>query len=495
MSASRAHAPRRLAGLALVALLPTILLFPFRHAAFVSDDFDAVLRPPPSSVAELVLVERGHSPGDPARYRPLVRASYLANRTWSGRDPAGYHLTNTALHGVNAALLGALVTTMTGTTVGGLAAGALFAIHPATHENVVWISGRTWPTAALFVLIALLAATDARPPLRALGWASLLVASALAFASYEASVSLPGLVALAVFVTAGGPLSHRSRHALRIALPVAALVGAYLVFRAFVLGSSEAHAMGAPWPIVRFNLRGLTTRALACGGCMTGASPLASTAFLTTASLAAVSTVLAWTAGRTPAATTAASPLGGWWFGLGAFAMAFVPFVTFPGYTDRFAYLALAGLCAALGSGIGAVTSVASAKIRLVLAVVVLMLVAGVGALWVRQYRLEARDWVEAGEIATAIREQAVRRLPDPAEGAPIRFYRVPMNHGVAVVYITFFTEAMRDAWGRPGLDVRFERGTTDKEILDAVLAGTGGEAVFAWDDGTRTLHLLRRPE
>lgn len=506
MSASRANSLRHLAGLAVVALLPTLLLFPFRHAAFVSDDFDALLRPPPASIAELVLVERGHSPGDPARYRPVVRASYLLDRAWYGRDPSGYHLTNTAIHGANAALLGALVSTLTGTPVAGLAAGALFAIHPATHENVVWISGRTWPTAALFVFLALLAAARppgpraAEPALAFRGrfvYAALaLVFSALAFASYEASVSLPGLVALVAFLSAGGPLPHRVRRTLVVFLPALLLVVAYLVFRATVLGSSEAHAMGAPWSIVRFNLRGVTTRALACGGCMTGASPLASAAFLVTASLGVVATLLAWTVGR--ARRSAGSParaLHGWWFGLGTCAMAFVPFVTFPGYTDRFAYLAVAGVCAALGSGIGAATMAGSKKARAALALVVLALAGGAGALWIRQYRLEARDWVEAGEIATTIRDQAVRRLPNPSPAAPIRFYRVPMNHGVAVVYITFFTEAMRDAWGRPELDVRFERGTTDKEILDAVLAGEGAEAVFAWDGETGTLHLLRRPE
>jgi len=76
-------------------------------------------------------------------YRPAVFFSYALDYALWGRAPAGFHLTNLLLHGLNAVLL-VLVTTRMGLRPRfAFLAGAIFALHPVQADAVAYISGRT----------------------------------------------------------------------------------------------------------------------------------------------------------------------------------------------------------------------------------------------------------------------------------------------------------------------------------------------------------------
>lgn len=129
-----------------------------------------------------------------------------------GLDPAGYHLTNVLLHGLNAAVffllaLRLLRLAVTGTPAGairlGAAAAALaFALHPLRVESVAWVTERRDVVSGLFALLTVLAYLRAREPgeARPAVWRCLsLVAFYLAVMSKSIVVSVPVVLVLLDF--------------------------------------------------------------------------------------------------------------------------------------------------------------------------------------------------------------------------------------------------------------------------------------------------------
>lgn len=473
-------------GLVGIILLPAIVLLHARHAGFVADDFAVALEPVRWSVTGLLGTDWGHSPGDPARYRPVVTVLYGIDQLVGRGRPFAFHVTNFLLHGVAAALLALLARRLTGSRAAGIVAGVLFVLHPAVHENVVWISGRTHSTATVFVLAAL--ALLARPPGQVSPTASALAifSAWAALSSYEAAVTVPGAVAMVVWLQAGSlPAPSRLRHVARTTLPYAVLVVAYLVFRRVGLSSSEATAITLDPAVAWSNARALAVRLLACGSCGLGGTAAQSTTFWATAGTLALSG-----AGAALSARTEKGARAPWLAGAALAAIWFVPFATFPGYTDRFAYASVAGLSLALATGL-----VALARRRppatLAIALAVALPMAG---LWTRQLRLTAADWIAAGAIAEAIPSQARTLLPTPPTGATLRFFRVPLNHGRAYVFITSFHVAIARAYGRDDLDVRFEHAQEDEAIARAVRERGACEAVLWWDGAAGRVQLAAGP-
>jgi hypothetical protein len=86
--------------------------------------------------------------------RPLVLASLLVDRALWGSWAGGYHLTNLVLHAANALLTWGLALTLGLRGPAALAAGLLFAAHPAATEAVCAVSFRTDLLAALLSLSA-----------------------------------------------------------------------------------------------------------------------------------------------------------------------------------------------------------------------------------------------------------------------------------------------------------------------------------------------------
>jgi tetratricopeptide (TPR) repeat protein len=99
-------------------------------------------------------------------YRPVVIAVYAVEHALYGTHPAGYHVVNILLHALATWLAFRLFTRLMSARAAWIGA-ALFAAHPAHVEAVAGVVGRAEVLSAALVLAALLLHTRARPPLRA----------------------------------------------------------------------------------------------------------------------------------------------------------------------------------------------------------------------------------------------------------------------------------------------------------------------------------------
>jgi tetratricopeptide (TPR) repeat protein len=99
-------------------------------------------------------------------YQPLTWLSFAVDHALWAMNPAGYHLTNVALHALNAALVYALALVLCrvdgrldirpsrwAATAGAL----LFAVHPLRVESVAWVVERKDVLSGCFLLLSLLA--------------------------------------------------------------------------------------------------------------------------------------------------------------------------------------------------------------------------------------------------------------------------------------------------------------------------------------------------
>lgn len=178
--------------------------------------------------------EQGERAGRSDYYRPVVTATYIADRARHGLDPGGYHATNVALHGAVAGLFAVFLARLgLGAATTGLAA-LLFAVHPMAAESVAWVSGRTDVLGLLFVLAALVADGGAQSRRRALLAA---LWTFLACCSKEFGVVTPALLVL--LDRRGGPLRSRVLHH----LPAILAVALYFGLRYAALGHAAAAAV------------------------------------------------------------------------------------------------------------------------------------------------------------------------------------------------------------------------------------------------------------
>lgn len=160
---------------------------------FLSDDFAQI-----GKVLEGDLsVTWGQSHG--GFFRPLFILSYFIDtRLWT-REPAGFHLTNLTLHGLNAVLVLRLARSLmhdarlsTGEQRAVALGGALvFLLHPSHTEAVTWISGRADVLSTFFTLLSMLAFVSHARTRRPAPLALSLALCALALLSKEAAISVP----------------------------------------------------------------------------------------------------------------------------------------------------------------------------------------------------------------------------------------------------------------------------------------------------------------
>jgi len=96
---------------------------------------------------------------------PLTWISLQIDHALYGKEPAGYLLTNAALHAASSALLFAALLAMTGSLAPSAFAAAVFAVHPLHVESVAWASERKDVLAGFFWMLGMLAwARYARAP-------------------------------------------------------------------------------------------------------------------------------------------------------------------------------------------------------------------------------------------------------------------------------------------------------------------------------------------
>jgi len=182
-------------------------------------------------------------------YRPLTIWSLALNHRFTGSGPAGYHVTNLVLHGLNSGivvLLGAALGLGPGPA---LAAGLLFASHPVHVEAVAPVVGRSELLAALFVILAWLCHLEIRRRSapreapgsrsrrdRAVAWllhGGIACFFAAGLLSKENAVVLIALAGLSDLVRRGPRITARRRWGPFITM--AAVLALYLIARAAVL--------------------------------------------------------------------------------------------------------------------------------------------------------------------------------------------------------------------------------------------------------------------
>jgi len=149
--------PRRNRRLAFAALLAVVALayYPAFHAGYIWDDDSYVTANPTLALPGAEGLRRiWFEPRSSPQYYPVVFTSFWAETAAGGFRPALSHFVNILLHGINAALIFALLSRL-GVPLAWLSA-AIFALHPVHVETVAWIAERKNLLSACFTLIAAL---------------------------------------------------------------------------------------------------------------------------------------------------------------------------------------------------------------------------------------------------------------------------------------------------------------------------------------------------
>lgn len=168
-------------------------------------------------------------------YRPLQALSNLIDYQMWGLSPAGFHLTNIALHAATALMLYTVAVGLLGRARAAVIAALLFVVHPIHTEAVAYVSGRSDPLAALLLLAALWGFSRYGRTEHLAWLGASLTCFALALLAREASLALLFLLPLI-------DATNRSRHEPvslarlgRRLLPYAGVLLAYVLVRRAVI--------------------------------------------------------------------------------------------------------------------------------------------------------------------------------------------------------------------------------------------------------------------
>jgi len=172
-----------------------------------------------------------------AYYRPLTVLSFALDHSLHGENPAGYHLTNSILHTLNALLLLALLLRQRADVRVALLLSAAWALHPRLTEAAAWVSGRTDVLATTFCFLALLVHRS-----RSLG-RSLIAGGLLFLGLASKEVALAGLAAVVVKELCGrAPEPRRPdewKRGLVFTLPLLGALLAYAGLRLSALAGTQ----------------------------------------------------------------------------------------------------------------------------------------------------------------------------------------------------------------------------------------------------------------
>jgi hypothetical protein len=193
-------------------LLTAIAYFPTLHAGFIWDDNAYVTHNQQLRTVDglgIIWFQPGGVPH--VQYYPLTLSTFWLEYHLWGLRPAGYHLVNVLLHGLNAVLLAGVLWRLA--VPGAWLATALFALHPVHVESVAWITERKNVLSGLFYLLSLGAALHVFLPAaattqrqRAWGWYLLAVVFfACALLSKTVTCSLPAVLVLLIWWKRGWP--------------------------------------------------------------------------------------------------------------------------------------------------------------------------------------------------------------------------------------------------------------------------------------------------
>jgi tetratricopeptide (TPR) repeat protein len=183
---------------AALVLLCLAVYAPVRHHAFVNYDDRVAIVENPNLVGGLSLASVRKAFAEPRFYNyiPLTAVSLQVDHALHGLEPAGYLLTNVALHAATCVLLFFALAAMTGLPIPSAFVAAVFAVHPLHVESVAWATARKDVLSGLFFAAALLgwAAYVRRPgPVR---YAAVAVAFGLGLLAKPVVVTLPCVLLL-----------------------------------------------------------------------------------------------------------------------------------------------------------------------------------------------------------------------------------------------------------------------------------------------------------
>ncbi len=226
------------AAVALVLIaLPVAVFFQIRHHEFVDYDDRTYVVDNPNLRTELggESILRAFREPYETNWIPLTWISLHVDYTLYGTEPAGYLLTNLALHVLGTLLLFAALIQLTGSTWRSAFVAAVFAIHPLHVESVAWASERKDTLSGLFWMATLLAyARYAKSP--GLGrYLLVFLCLGLGLLAKPMLVTLPFVLLLLDYwplgrlrsdASWGWPEAARLRRALLEKLPLFALVAA-----------------------------------------------------------------------------------------------------------------------------------------------------------------------------------------------------------------------------------------------------------------------------
>ncbi len=169
-----------------------------------------------------------------SNWHPLTWISHMADISLFGLDARGHHLTSVLIHALAAALLCVALHRMTGALGRSAFVAALFGVHPLHVESVAWAAERKDVLAGLLFAFVLLAyAQYARRP-RPLGYLAVVALLALGLTAKPMLVTAPCVLLLLDFwplgrspgtAGAGAATAHRikQRHLLAEKVPLLAL--------------------------------------------------------------------------------------------------------------------------------------------------------------------------------------------------------------------------------------------------------------------------------
>lgn len=191
-------------------------------------------------------LDRGSEPSN--YYRPVFGIFYSLVARGFGLQPAAYHAASVALHLAVTLLVafGArrLLAGRRG-EIAALAAGLLFAVHPAHAEAVAWVGDQVDPLTALFVLPALYSYLSRKDRGKRSGWAGPLcyLLACLAKEPGTALLLVLGAVEMAEWRREGSLATAIRRGSMRL-LPYVAVFGLYVAMRLHALGGFSPRSYG-----------------------------------------------------------------------------------------------------------------------------------------------------------------------------------------------------------------------------------------------------------
>jgi len=167
-------------------------------------------------------------------YRPIPSLTIVLDHFLWGKNPFGYHLTNFLFHLINGILIFYITISLTNTPIISFTCALLFAIHPAHTEAITYISGRSDPICAFFLLASFLLYLTSLNAIRYrqlvyFGVALLLFLFGLL--SKEIAIVFPFIVFAYEYLY----LNNRFKSCLKKSMPFFAVLSSFLMFRYFFL--------------------------------------------------------------------------------------------------------------------------------------------------------------------------------------------------------------------------------------------------------------------